>query len=229
MALSETRQQRRPLLPQEFIDNYKRWRVLVAIAGLAHEGGAGELTTTQIIARAKISRPTFYELFESKAACFAFACGAARRYLVGPIEAAGEAPGPWPERMSAAVGDLLAAAAEQPLLAELCLLHAAGMRREPQEPCGEAVVEALARLAADGRGAGRQAAGGLPYREPQPGTEELVACAIVSVVAPRVRAGAAELPELREELTGMALRPFLGATPSMYAWQSRRRRSFISR
>src|SRR6478609_2586151 len=114
-------------LPQEFIYCHKRERVLAAIAELAHERGAGAMTTMQIVARAKISRPTLYEIFESKADCFRFACEEARKHLVDPIEAAGEAPGPWVERMDGAVGGFLEAAAERPLLAELGLVHSAGM------------------------------------------------------------------------------------------------------
>jgi AcrR family transcriptional regulator len=198
-------------LPQEFLDRHKRERVLAAITELAHERGAGELTTTQIVAWAKISRTTLYEIFDGKAGYLEFACEEARRHLVDPIEAAGEAPGPWVERIDGAVGGFLKAAAERPLLAELGLIHSAGMRSGSELPCHQAVVEALARVAEGGREAGRQLAGSGAYREPQPKVGELVACAIVSVVALRVRDGSAELPGLREELVGVATRPFLGA------------------
>jgi AcrR family transcriptional regulator len=198
-------------LPREFIDRHKRKRILAAVCELAHEHGAGDLTTTLIAKRAKVTRPILYELFGDKAGCLKFACEEARRHLVDRVEAAGEAPGPWLERMDGAIGGLLEAAAEQPLLAELGLVHAAGMRNRSGPTCTQAVIEALVWVARGGREAGRQSAGGLPYREPQSQAEELVACAIVSVLALRVRERAAELPGLRQELVEMATRPFLEA------------------
>lgn len=198
-------------LPQEFIDRHKRERILAAICELAHEGGAGDLTTIQVTKQARVARLTLYELFRGKASYLEFACEEARRHLVDPIEAAGEAAGPWLERIDAAIGGLLEAAAERPLLAELGLVHAAGMRRDSELTCTQAVIEALVLVVRGGREAGRQSAGALPYREPKSQTEELVACAIVSVLALRVRERAAELPSLREELVEMAVRPFLGA------------------
>ena len=60
-------------LPQEFIDRHKRERILAAICELAHERGAGDLTTARIAKRARIARPTLYEFFGDKAGCLEFA------------------------------------------------------------------------------------------------------------------------------------------------------------
>jgi AcrR family transcriptional regulator len=96
-------------LKPEFVADYQRRRLAVAVVDLAHERGMAGVTVSAIVRRARVSRKTFYDFFENRDACADFAAELAADYL------------------SAAEGDveaLLAAVAAEPNLAELALLHA---------------------------------------------------------------------------------------------------------
>lgn len=197
-------------LPRELIESYQRERLIAALTEVVHERGVGDLTAARIIERARMSRKTFYELFESKGACEEAGCEEAHKHLFDPVKAAAGAPWPWLDRVSEAVGAFLDAVVEDPLLAELCLVHSVAIPGGG-ESCHRAGIEAMTDLIRGGREEGRRLAGGDAYQEPPPQTEEFVACAIVSVVAMRLKRGeVADLPGLRGELVRMAASPFLG-------------------
>jgi AcrR family transcriptional regulator len=198
-------------LPREFIEDFRRARAAVAIAELAHEhGGAAHLTATEIVGRARMSRKTFYELFGGKASGLEFACRFAYERIFAPVTAVNEGAGPWLDRLASALGHLFAAVVEEPLLAELCLVHSLATAETGSSCTYRAAVEATTAAVRDGRQAG-QAALGSRYRDPPSEAEEFVASAIVSVTALRIRQGTAhELASHRDELVRLAATPFLG-------------------
>ena len=198
-------------LPPEFIARFQEQRLAMAVAQVAHEEGPGALTVARIVAAAGVSRRTIYEHFENKTGCFEFACEEARRRLFGPVEAARDSPDSWLERVSGAIGALLDAVVENPLLAELCLVHSPAMAGGGRQSSYQAGIETFTELMRGGREAGRRLRAEDAGFDPPPQAEEFIACAIVSVISLRVERGEIEdLPGLRGELVRLAASPFLG-------------------
>jgi AcrR family transcriptional regulator len=203
--------QRRRALPREFVEAHQRQRVVVAIAELAHEhGGSGALTAAQIIARARMSRNTFYELFGSKDNGVRFAFQASYEFLFEPVRVAGEGSEPWLGRLCGALDALLAGAVAEPLLAELCLIHSLAALTDGEGCAYQTAVVTMSELIGGGRGAAREELGGT-HPTPPSEVEEFLARAIVSLVALRIRQGAVEeLPGHRDELVRLVATPFFG-------------------
>lgn len=186
------------LISRHVLEGFRRERIYLAVAELAHEGGAGALTMAAIVKRGRMSRNTFYDLFADKRECLDLACEFARDCLVTPLREAGPDSGAMNERLERAIAALVAAVSAQPVVAELCLVHAPSVSPLGRELGVDAVVEAL--IAALKQG-GDAPDGG------SPGLEEFVAATIVSIVATRARRGeAAELGTLQSELTELAAR-----------------------
>jgi AcrR family transcriptional regulator len=87
------------------------------------------LTWLQVSDQAGVAPESFYESFANENDCIEFACEHSRRHLFDPVKAAYEEPGPWLERLRA-IGAHLDAAVEEPLLAELCLIHSLAIGNE---------------------------------------------------------------------------------------------------
>jgi AcrR family transcriptional regulator len=179
-------------VPRDVLEGFRRERIVLAIAELTHEGGSGNLTTTRILSRGRMSRKTFYELFGSKDGCMTYASQLASAWLVEPISAACDASDPGPERHHAAIEGLLQRTVANPLLAEFCLVHSPALTRQAEPAGSQAPVEALATALAG-------------PRNPPPERATFVASAIISVVASRLRRDEpAQLADLGEELALLA-------------------------
>src|SRR5579872_4417770 len=57
-------------LPRGQVSEIQRSRMLTAAAEAVEEVGYARLTVAQVIARARVSRKTFYDLFEDREDCF---------------------------------------------------------------------------------------------------------------------------------------------------------------
>ncbi len=191
----------RPPLPQKFIDDFKRERCLKAIADLVHEVGSHAVRTEMVAQRAKIARATFYGLFRSRDEAFREACEHASGLLLEAIREAAATAGSWEERLEAVIGALLDTAAENPHLAELCLVHPGAFGNGQRSPYDGALAETLTSVLQDivpERGEGRT----LRF-------SELAACSLISIVSQRLIEGKGEtLGELRGELTMIVSLPF---------------------
>ncbi len=194
------------MLSQEIVDDGKRERCAVAIAELAHERGGNGLGTTRVIARAGISRNTFYDLFAGIDEALEFACELSDKRLAAAVEDTTQEQGAWEEWVDRTIGAFLDAVREQPLLAELCFVHRASIVRVPTGPKEEASAAALLAALKRGRPEGERAPSAFAA------VEELVVAGILAVVAKRLRDGeAASLPALRGELVTLALAPYATA------------------
>lgn len=188
------------LISPEFVAGYRRERMAVAVAELAHEDGVDELTTARMVARARMSRLSFYELFADKAKCLTYCCEFAGDRLAEPVLTAAQDPEPWPVPLERAIRVLLEAVAEQPLLAELCFVHSAALLPRGSELGHQAIVKALAAVTP---GREERDAEDVPPSE----EAEFVASAIASIVAQRIRAGEVDrLPALADELASLAVK-----------------------
>jgi AcrR family transcriptional regulator len=190
----------------------QRQRILGAITEVAAERGAANVTVAHVVARAGISRRTFYELFEDREACLLAALDEAILEAAAVVLPAYKAAGNWREQIRAGLGALLCFLEQQPGLGRLCVVEALG--------AGERALERRARCTAAliaavdlGRGEGRGA------RQPPPMTAEGVVGAVFSIVHARIllrgvsggRGGAAApLTELLSPLMAAIVLPYLG-------------------
>jgi AcrR family transcriptional regulator len=192
-------------LPQDVVAAHQRARLLDATAVALAERGYAGLAVRELIARAGVSRRTFYQLFDDKIDCVFAAHRRAFGRLRAAIAGACPAEAAWPDRVTAAIERSLELAAASPgeahLIAVVCPTAA-----EPQLASrGQAAHAELAGLLRAGRGRADIAGG------PSELTEQAVVAAAISVVGGRLFAGrAATLPALAPELTQLLLMPYLG-------------------
>ncbi len=196
MVLGETTPKQwppgRPLLPQAFIDEHKRERCARALAEAAHEIGAEKATVAMVTKRARVSRATFYALFENQRAALRYADQLGIRWLKEAIEGAAPEGGPWQARVEATMVGLLEVARGEPHLTELCL----------NGPHDEGLIAALTALLGEGRAEGEDTG-------PSPRTEELLAHGILAIVTDRLQRGELDgLDELSGALAEVATAPF---------------------
>jgi AcrR family transcriptional regulator len=202
----------------------QRRRLLLAMEELAGEnGGLADATVGAVCKRSRVSRRTFYDLFEDRDDCFLAAFERALGQLalgvlpayegtVGPQEARSTRKGPatpsWRERIRAGLEALLVAFDEQPQLARLCVVETLmggpavlARRRE--------LLDALAAAVDEGR---REARAGT---SPPPLTAESVVGGVLAVIHARLLDPDHEpLAELAPALTGMIVLPYLGHAAS---------------
>lgn len=199
------------LLPGRIAEIQRR-RLLSAMAEVATERGAANVTVAHVVARAGVSRRTFYDLFEDRDDCFMAAFDQALERAAAGVLPAYEAGGSWRERIRAGLGALLAFFDEEPRTARLVVVEALG--------AGPLVLEARAQIldrliAAMDEGCAEVRR----RREVPPLTAEGVVGAVLSVLHARLLAntgtraggrGEGPLYGLLGELMGMIVLPYLG-------------------
>lgn len=107
------------------VERVQRERVLEAMTRVVSEIGYQSATVSKILARARISKITFYELFDNKEQCFLAAYDDALAQAFERIERACEAEqlAPAEQRLGAAIDALLDFLAEEPDVARLCVVE----------------------------------------------------------------------------------------------------------
>lgn len=122
-------------LPPDLVRAIQRERLLAAMTRTVTEIGYNALTVQNVLTRAGISRPTFYEQFEDKEDCFLAAFDVAAAQMREYVQAAvAEAAPEWRSRLRGGIAALLRFAAEEPEAARLVVVEArasspAGLRR----------------------------------------------------------------------------------------------------
>jgi AcrR family transcriptional regulator len=101
-------------LPADLVSAVQRERLLAAMLRATGELGYREVSVQDVLDRAGVSRPTFYEHFENKEACFLAAFDKAATGLRERLEAAAEDGGDWRERLRLSLEELLRFVAEDP-------------------------------------------------------------------------------------------------------------------
>jgi AcrR family transcriptional regulator/DNA-binding MarR family transcriptional regulator len=139
------------------VDDIQRARILSAMVEVAAEGGYIGAAVAPVVARAGVSRRTFYELFEGREDCFlaAFEWGVAQaRRLV--LEAYGSQRS-WRDRVRHGLAALLVFFDSEPELARVCVIEALGAGRlvlERRAQVLEELIAALEETAPHARGTG---------------------------------------------------------------------------
>lgn len=138
------------------VDEIQRARILSAMVEVASEAGYLGAAVAPVVARAGVSRRTFYELFDGREDCFL----AAFEWGIGQArEAMAEAYGSqrsWRERVRHALAALLAFFDAEPELARVCIIEALAAGRLVLERRAQVVESLTAALDADAP-AGRSA------------------------------------------------------------------------
>jgi len=101
-------------LPPDLIAAVQRERLLAAMLRATNELTYREVSVQDVLERAGVSRPTFYEHFENKEACFLAAFDSAAARLRERLEAAAGEGETWRDGLRAALAELLRFAAEDP-------------------------------------------------------------------------------------------------------------------
>jgi AcrR family transcriptional regulator len=194
-------------LPQEFVDENHRSRLLAATVDSVAERGYLATTIGTITSHAGVSRRTFYRHFADKEDSFLSAYDLAVDWLereAGRV-AAGQT---WSAGVKAVVEIVLSLLAADPRLARICAVEIF-----PAGPAAVARQEAMVdRLCLPLR-AGRDE-GPLGARLP-PELEQILIGGALSLIARHANGGAADqLDELGPGLTHFLLAPYLGAAPA---------------
>lgn len=134
--------------------------MLAAAAEAIDEKGFGDFTVAEVITRAKVSRKTFYDVFEDREACFVALLDEVIAVVGARMSAVYASQSNWRESMRAGLTELLAFIDEDPLLARVCVVEVLAAGRRALERRAE-VLEQLTEVIDRGRSltAGSEPAG----------------------------------------------------------------------
>lgn len=198
-------------LPREHVVRSQRARLLCAAVAVAGTDGYAAMTVSAVLARANVSRKTFYEQFADREHCFLAAYEHVVEHALAGARAAFAIEAPWPERLRAALGwGLQALAAHEPEARVVFVeVLAAGPRALELR---DRTLRELTPLFAPGFDAA-PAGAAIPPSMPQ-----AVAGAFCELIGSEIRhGGAARLPLLLPDLLFCALAPFLGPEAASHA------------
>ncbi len=213
---------------REQVVEIQRARMLAAMVEVCGERGVGNVTVTDVVARAGTSRRTFYELYGDREDCFLAAFDHAVDRAAAVVVPAYEAPGAWRERIRAALAALLGFLDDEPELGRLLVVHALGAGPRALERRArllDVLIEAVDR----GRRNAPKKGKGLSASARPALTAEGSVGAVFAVIHARLldrdegrgrrsstgRAGAppaAPLSSLLNQLTSMIVMPYLGVS-----------------
>jgi AcrR family transcriptional regulator/DNA-binding MarR family transcriptional regulator len=180
----------------------QRSRLLVGAVRAVLELGYAEATVAQITGRARVSRRTFYELFENREQCLTAVLDDAIALIQADLQTAGLEGLVWRERLRLGLWRILCFLDREPGLARACLAHlqgGPGARERHQQLLG-----GLAGLVDEGRE-------GRSEQELSPLAAEGVVGAAFTIVQSRLlRDPQKPLRDLLGELTGLIVLPYLG-------------------
>jgi AcrR family transcriptional regulator len=163
----------------------QRARILAAMVQVVAQDGAGAVTVARVVARAGVSRRTFYDLFEGCEDCFlaVFEDALSQATRVA-VEAARNAPSAWREQIRAGLCALLSLFDDEPALGSLLVVDALGAGPEVLERRARA-LESLATIIEQGRSAKKNARGTSSTSTPPLAAEGVVG-AVLSVIHARM-------------------------------------------
>ena len=96
------------------VSEVQRARMLSSAIQVVSEHGYGKMSVSRVTGRARVSRRTFYDLFEDREDCFLAVFEDALALTTSLMAAGYEDGGAWRERIRAALGALLVFLDEEP-------------------------------------------------------------------------------------------------------------------
>ncbi len=183
----------------------QRSRLLVGAVGAIEEYGYAGTTVAQITARARVSRRTFYELFDSRDECLRALVEDVLATIESEIAAAGLDGLRWREQVRGGLWVILSFFDREPALARVCVVQALRGGPEVLERRGE-ILERLADVIDRGRAESSRGGGECTLLT----AEGLVGGACGILHARLSRGEHRPLIDLLGELMGMIVLPYLG-------------------
>ena len=209
-SLAERRERRATRLasprdaPRAQVDEIQHSRLLAGAVAVIDELGFEQSTVTRIAARARVSRRTFYELFDNREACLVALLDEVVERVARDLAAAGLEDLEWRERVRGGLWVILSFLEREPLLARIWVVHALHGGAQTLER-RERVLARLAAILDEGRREGPR--GG----ECTLVTAEGLVGGALGVVYARLRSGdPGPLTGLLDELMGMIALQYLG-------------------
>jgi AcrR family transcriptional regulator len=108
------------------VDDFQRARIVCAMVEVAAELGYIGAAVAPVVARASVSRRTFYELFDGREDCFLAAFDWGVEQARGAMGEAYASQRSWRERVRHALAALLVLLDSEPELARVCVIEALG-------------------------------------------------------------------------------------------------------
>ncbi len=108
------------------MEEEQRTRILEAMAEMAVDLGAGAVTVSHVVARAGVSRRTFYELFGDREACLLAAFDLGVERARARIEPAYMAQARWRDGVRVGLAAFLSFLEDEPALGRLCVVYSLG-------------------------------------------------------------------------------------------------------
>lgn len=183
----------------------QRSRLLAATIAVVDEIGYSDTTVTDITQRARVSRRTFYELFENREGCLAAMFEHTIDSIAAELAAAQLEGLAWRERVRNGLIAILSFLDREPALGRVCVVQSLRGERDVLERRTE-VLARLAEIVDEGRAEGSRGGGIAPLT-----AEGLVGAAHSIVYARLLKAEHEPLTALAGELMGMIVLPYLGA------------------
>jgi AcrR family transcriptional regulator/DNA-binding MarR family transcriptional regulator len=196
-------------MPRGQVTEIQRTRMLAATVEAVEEVGYARLTVAQVIGRARVSRKTFYDLFEDREDCFLAAFDQAIEQLDELVSEAYTAESRWREAVRSALLALLRFMDEEPGLARMVIVEALGAGPRVLERRAE-ILEQVKRVVDGGRAAASARAARATEESPEV-TAEGVVGAVFAVLHTRLLArGREPFSALLGPLMSMIVLPYLG-------------------
>lgn len=186
------------------VTDIQRSRLLSSAVRAVEQYGYSHTTVTHITNRARISRRTFYELFENREDCLSAMFEDALERIAAEIVSAKSDGLPWRERIRAGLSAILGFFDREPVVARVCIVQV--LRGD--EGVLERRAEILTRVAEtidEGRGEGTRGKSVPPLT-----AEGLVGAAHAILYARLLKPGGEPLMDLLNGLMGMIVLPYLG-------------------
>ena len=189
---------------REQVGEIQRLRLLAAAVVAVDELGYADTTVSDVTSRARVSRRTFYELFENREECLTAVLEDVVGLVAGEIMAAGLEGLAWRERVRGGLSVILSFLDREPALARVCVVQA--LRGGPQLlERREEILAGLARVVDEGRLEGARSGGCTPLT-----AEGVVGAAFAIVYARLLREKREPLTGLIGELMGIIVLPYRG-------------------
>ncbi len=182
----------------------QRSRMLAAAARAVEELGYTQATVAHITRRAKVSRRTFYDLFENREECLIAALEGVVDRIRGEVAAAGLEGLGWRERIRGGLWAILCFFDREPVLARFCVVQALRGSQAVLER-REEILGDLARVLDEGREEASRGAECPPLT-----AEGLVGAGFAVVYARLLRRDSEPLTNLFGDLMGMIVLPYMG-------------------
>ncbi len=197
-------------MPRVQVAEIQRGRLLGATVDVVEEVGYSHLTVAQVITRAKVSRKTFYDLFEDREDCFLAVFDEAVERIGALASEAYAEQSNWRDAVRAGLLAILSFMDDQPALARICIVDALGAGPRVLESRAR-VIERLKRVVADGEPAAQR---GSRSRKGQAGdiaVEGVVGAALTVLHTRLLERSHAPLVNLLGPLMSLIVLPYKGS------------------